>query len=110
MTEESRGEWLAVAWDSLKHLPPDILQAGARRARLKCDHPSKIVPTIIAETEESLRLRSRLNGWDNNVRRLAAPAPEYCSPEQAAEILESVGLKSRFRSNRDGSPPPLQSE
>jgi hypothetical protein len=100
MTEESRGEWLAVAWDSLKHLPPDILQAGARKARLKCDHPSKIVPTIIAETEEAVRLRSSMKGWDNAVRQLTWPEPNYCSPEEAADILESVGLKSRFRSNR----------
>lgn len=57
MTEEGRRDWLMVAWDSLKHLPPDLLAVGAKAARQKCDHPSKIVPTIIAETAERMRWR-----------------------------------------------------
>jgi hypothetical protein len=50
MTEENRRDWLAVAWDTLKHIPADILTdwCGAKPGK-KCDHPSKIVPTIIAE-------------------------------------------------------------
>lgn len=59
MTEEARGEWLAVAWQTLKHLPADLLAIGAAKARETADHPSKIVPTIIRETEESLKFRRK---------------------------------------------------
>src|SRR5438874_8822984 len=48
MTEEAKRDWLAVAWDTLRHIPPSILANGAAAARKVCDHPSKIVPTIIA--------------------------------------------------------------
>lgn len=97
MTEEARGEWLAVAWDSLKHIPPDILASGARKARLKCDHPSKIVPTIVAETAEQMGTMRRLSEWD--AKQLPAPEPDYCTPEEAAAILEQYGMKSAFRSS-----------
>jgi hypothetical protein len=60
MTEEARRDWLAVAWGTLKHLPPDILAIGCKKARETCDHPSKIVPTILAETKEGCRPGARL--------------------------------------------------
>jgi hypothetical protein len=98
MTEESRRDWLAVAWDTLKHIPPDILTIGASKARRLCDHPSKIVPTIIAQTTDLMR-------WQRNTR--AAPValiePRYVSPEEARAILNEVGLKPRFPSNRQVS-------
>jgi hypothetical protein len=98
MTEESRGEWLAVAWDTLKHIPPDILEIGSRKAREKCDHPAKVVPTIIAETASAMGLRSRMSEWDRP--QLPAPERDICTPEEARAILEEVGLKSKFPSSR----------
>jgi hypothetical protein len=94
MTEESRREWLAVAWATLKHLPPDVLAIGALAARQKCDHPAKIVPTIIAETQQVM-------GWRRESERSAAlkqqqiegPKENYVTPEEAAKILEEFGLK-----------------
>jgi hypothetical protein len=90
MTEEGRRDWLAVAWDTLKDLPPDILAIGARAARKKCDHPSKIVPTIIAETEQQMRWRSEAR-YDQP--QLPGPKQDYISAEEAAEILRQYGLK-----------------
>lgn len=58
MSEEARGEWLAVAWETLSDLPPDILAVGCKKARETCDHPSKIVPTIVAETADWMIIRS----------------------------------------------------
>lgn len=60
MDENARREWLMVAWDSLRHLPTDLLRAGCRKARLIADHPAKIVPAIIAETEEDMARRTRI--------------------------------------------------
>lgn len=92
MTEESRREWLAIAWDTLKHLPPDILTVGAIAARRKCDHPSKIVPAIIAETADMVRWH-RESELVKQVERLAAPEPNYITPQEAAEIMARYGLK-----------------
>jgi hypothetical protein len=91
MTEESRGEWLAMAWDTLKHLPPDILAEGARKARQSCDHPSKIVPTIISETKERMSWRQGVD--HDSAPPLQLPRPDYCTPEEAAQILRELGLK-----------------
>jgi hypothetical protein len=90
MTEEARRDWLAVAWNTLKHLPPDVLTAGCQAARLSCDHPSKIVPAIIAATKQQMEWR-RNSSVPTDAPRLAAP--EICSPEAAKEILSEFGLK-----------------
>ncbi len=112
MTEEARREWLLVAWETLKHLPSDILASGCRKARQICDHPSKIVPAIIAETDEWMRLRQ--SSQRNVVEVAALPAPsvkhvmerrgEPMSEEDTAElnrILEYQGATARYRP--DGS-------
>lgn len=108
MTEEARREWLLVAWETLKHLPPDILSAGCKAARQNCDHPSKIVPTIVAETNDWMAMRR------NNVQRdyTALPAPtkrhvmdrrgEAMSEEDTAElnrILESLNAAARYQTD-----------
>lgn len=93
MTEEARRDWLAVAWDTLKEFPPDILQLGARAARRKCDHPSKIVPTIVAETSELMRWRREAKRDDMPIA-IKGPGPEYVSAAEAAKILAEYGLKA----------------
>lgn len=85
MSEEARGEWLAVAWETLKDLPPDILAAGCRRARETCDHPSKIVPTIIAETE----------GWLTTRRALATSVPMIAALAQPRSIGALMDARGR---------------
>lgn len=101
MDEAARGEWLAVAWDTLKHLPSDLLSIGCRKAREVADHPSKIVPAILAETDETLRRRRELaREYGQPVPRLEAPKEDICTPEQARAILEEFGLAGKFESNR----------
>jgi hypothetical protein len=97
MTEEARREWLAVAWGTLKHLPADLLSAGCKEARKSADHPSKIVPAITAYAESRLEQRRRIRREFSDAPRLAAPTPDYCTPEEAAEILASLGMKSLSR-------------
>lgn len=95
MTEEARREWLSVAWQTLKYLPGDLLSDGCVEARKTADHPSKIVPAIVAATEESMEWRKRLG---RETHYIALPEPErsepnYCTPEEAAQILKEYGLK-----------------
>jgi hypothetical protein len=92
MDEETRRDWFAVAWQTLKDIPPDLLVVGAKAARLKCDHPSKIVPTIMAEIEDSLKFRRTISRNEEPLQ-IAGPKPQYCTAEEAAEILAQYGLK-----------------
>lgn len=99
MSEEARGEWLAVAWATLSGLPADLLAIGCARARETCDHPAKIVPTIVAETRSLIaRRRAALRAADPEPPALAAP--DRCTPEQARAILEEFGLAGKFGSGR----------
>lgn len=91
MTEESRREWLRVAWDTLGHLPSDILERACRVARQKCDHPAKIVPTVLDAAAESMRVRREAARYESDLPRL--PRPAYCTPAEAAQILKEYGLK-----------------
>jgi hypothetical protein len=90
MAEESRREWLRVAWETVGHLPSDALEEGCRVARMTCDHPSKIVPAILSSTEQKMKWR-RNAAREEPQQRL--PRPDYCTPTQAAEILREYGLK-----------------
>lgn len=78
MTEEARAEWLAVAWNTLGHLPADLLARGARKARETSDHPSKIVPAILRETQDML-------DWRREHRALTPP-PQITGPRPPRSI------------------------
>lgn len=110
MTEEARREWLMVAWETLKHLPADILASGCAAARKTADHPSKIVPAITTATDDWMALRRT----PRPMATLALPAPtkrhvmdrrgEAMSDADTAELnamLESLGATARYRA--DGS-------
>jgi hypothetical protein len=110
MTEEAKRDWLAVAWATLKHLPPDILTRGCHAARQKCDHPSKLVRMILAETEQAMRWRedrARSSGFalpPPTKRPLMDRRGEPMSEADTTELnslLEKLGATARYRP--DGS-------
>lgn len=94
MNEEARRDWFAVAWDTLKDIPPNDLARAARKARETCDHPAKIVPAIVKAVEE-------LRPWEKITRsrsiydhpQLEGPDTIRCTPEEARAILDEVGIK-----------------
>jgi hypothetical protein len=92
MTEDSRREWLAVAWDTLKDIDPDDLARAARMARQTCDHPAKIVPAIIKAVGE-FRPWDKFLSREPETRPERLIAPQYVTPTEAAEILREVGLR-----------------
>ena len=96
MAEEARAEWLAVAWATLGHLPDDLLTEGCAHARKVADHPSKIVPAIIAETEERHRKRQHYATPSHETNAPRLESPDYCTPEEAAEILDQYGLRKNW--------------
>lgn len=107
MTEESRRDWLTVAWETLKHLPADLLHDGCQEARAKCDHPSKIVPAIVAATAERFEGRKRVEHVTTSTAYLPAPPKhvmerrgEPMDEADTAElnrILESLNATARYR-------------
>jgi hypothetical protein len=120
MTEESRREWLAVAWDTLGHLPADILASGCRSARESCDHPSKIVPAVIEATKDWMQTRRNIAGAPYiPPERQIEPRPE--EPMTADDIREanllfrSLRIKTRYfddgsaRQLEPGEPDPCDS-
>lgn len=98
MTEEARGEWLAVARKTVDHLPADLLAIGCKKARETCDHPSKIVPTILAEVSQMLKWRrkSARDTEQHETRRLEA---KPCTPAEAERILDAEGIIDAVRGN-----------
>lgn len=119
MTEEARREWLAVAWDTLGHLPADILASGCRKAREQCDHPSKIVATVIAETKDWMARRREIARHDEPPKQIEKPPEDPLTPEERDEmnrIMKRFRLKTRYFDNGDvrelqpGEADPLQAE
>lgn len=92
MTEESRREWLAVAWDTLKHIHPKDLARCAKTARQTCDHPAKVVPAII-KAFDAMPSWATHGQPEPETRPERLIEPNYVTPEEAAEILREVGLK-----------------
>ncbi len=111
MTEEARREWLAVAWATLKHLPPDLLAQGCAEARKTADHPSKIVPTITTYAEPRLRDRSRFEREYPSQVCLPPPPKHVMERDRAkfgpndwrelSDHLERMGSSVRYRPNGD---------
>lgn len=108
MSEEARRDWLTVAWATLGHLPADMLSTGCKAARQKCDHPAKIVPTIIAETDQMMRWRKETANYaalpPPTKRHVMDRRGEPMSEADTAklnEILANLGATARYRT--DGS-------
>lgn len=115
MTEEARREWLAVAWASVGHLPPDLLAKGCAEARKVSDHPAKIVPAIIAATEAEYQERKQpKQSWTpalpepvdestygNGLMDRRGQPMSAADTERLNEILAGLGAVARYR--EDGS-------
>jgi hypothetical protein len=105
MSEEDQTAWLAVAAETLRGIPADLLTIGCRAAREVADHPSKIVPAIMktvkrywdGRRDDAARL-DRLGAIARGERRRLpwedAPfdSTTRADPAQAAEILREHGL------------------
>lgn len=95
---DERREWLHAAYIALGDMPVDLLKRGAHEAMRTADHPSKIVPAIIAEVATALETRkrnARPSPYSEAIaNQIALPAPgnTQCRPEEAAEIIEKFAI------------------
>lgn len=90
-SEQDRKLWLAVALETVKDLPTDLLQRGIIHARRVADHPSKVVPSLMAEVAGEWERRKRDSARIDRLLALAAEPdepvqPEHVEPMTLAEI------------------------
>lgn len=95
MGESEREAWLHAAWLALRHLPDDLIERGAKAAMQTADHPSKILPAIMAEVAGSYRAREVIHGSNRPPRPLPLPAPVE-TEEEKAERLEVAALMAKL--------------
>lgn len=79
MDTQARRVWFNAAVRALEGIPILLLQRGVEAATAKADHPSKIVPAILAAVKDDWE-------WRRNYRR---PAPVTVWQDAAARVPES---------------------
>jgi hypothetical protein len=105
MDEDSQDTWFEAARIALDGIPIGLLQRGAEAAMQKADHPSKVVPAIMAEISEAWARRKRLAAPAADVQAPALPEPDRCTPAEAAEIIERFKIGRSAGPVRDASRP-----
>lgn len=61
MNQDERTEFIAAAIDEIGDMPGYLLKEACQLARLKVDHPSKLVPFIFAQTEDNLAAELKIS-------------------------------------------------
>jgi hypothetical protein len=108
MTEDERFAWVEAAFTALRHLPLDVIADGAKDALRTADHPSKIVPAIIAATEGQMAWRRRMNTpFAPSAQALPAPGKERATSSELDAICKkfAVGRYAREQFAADPSRP-----
>lgn len=119
MTTDDRDDWLTAAGETLFGIPTDLLAVAAFQARQSADHPSKVVPAIMAvakgpwtSRKSDLARAQKLHDAVTGKRERKPWEPqefdeaERCTPEQAAAILEEVGIAVPSRGASSTIPTP----
>jgi hypothetical protein len=100
MSQEDQRNWLNAAYKALDGIPIALLKRGAAVAMGKADHPSKIVPAIIAEVRDAWAWRKRHNAAPQYTPALPAPietAEEKAEREEVAALM--AGLARKLEAN-----------
>ena len=114
MSLDDRTEWFMAAAGFLSDIPAGLLREAAKAA--VCDHPSKIVPTILAYARDNREMWEWRNRPASNVPRLAVVhvgvptiPPMLRNLRQAdvdimSEEMRAIALKcGAIRCNDDGT-------
>lgn len=89
--------WMSAAEQALKHLPADLIERGAAIALTTADHPSKIVPAIIAAVKDDLAWRKRT---EHLARPKALPRKDVVADEERSEVAQMMhDLAEKMRAN-----------
>lgn len=101
MGSDERRTWLVAAWAEIKDIPIGPFLSACNTARKICDHPSKIVPTIIRDSQELTAVIRRNQREESSRERIALPAPYREEPdEEQMEVAAMMrDLMSKLRAN-----------
>lgn len=101
MGSDERRTWLVAAWAEIKDIPLGPFLSACNAARKTCDHPSKIVPTIIRDSQElTAAIRRNQSAVEPGERRaLPAPYREQPDEEQLEVAAMMRDLMSKLRSS-----------
>ena len=109
MHDDARDEWLIAAAEALRGIPTDLLIRGCDAAKLRADHPSKILTTIMDEVGGtwSWRRARKSERLDN---RHVEKETATCTAEEAREIARryKVGSFAEHQPHRNPSQPAAQ--
>lgn len=92
MSGDERTLWLSAAWAEVRDVPARPFLDACATARRIVEHPAKLVPTIIRESQEVAdiyrkRLAREEAAWANrNAPRLARPDQRQRLPDESAEV------------------------
>lgn len=96
MTAEDRNAWTQVARATLSGIPADLLARGCEKARRTCKFASEIVPTIIAEVDDTWRWRKRREAEAATRATPRLPEPEYVSAEELRKLSRQLASGMKF--------------
>lgn len=102
MNQEERAEFIAAALDELGDMPGYLFRNACQMARLRVDHPSKLVPFIFKETEENwaaeLKIAANAKAaWENlNAPRLERRKREPVQEQPDDEQREVAEMMSKL--------------
>lgn len=106
MTTTERGVWLAAAWAEVADIPAPAFLDATAKARKLVDHPAKLVPAIIRESQDHADiLRKRLAReeaqWANRsaprLRNQKTPEPWEQDRDEVAAMMSK--LTRRLKAN-----------
>lgn len=109
MSNDERVLWLSAAWAVVRDIPAQPFRDACQRAQRIVEHPAKLVPTIVRESEEVANLyRKRLAreeaAWANrNAPRLARA--DRRRPDESAEVGSMMSdLIAKLKGQADDLP------
>ncbi|AJA07438.1 hypothetical protein SKP52_02515 [Sphingopyxis fribergensis] len=91
MSGDERALWLSAAWAEVRDIPARPFVDACTTARRIVEHPAKLVPTIVRESQEVAdifrrRLAREEAAWANrSAPRLARP-DDRRRPDESAEV------------------------
>lgn len=97
MSNDERALWLSAAWAVVRDIPAQPFRDACKVAQRIVEHPAKLVPTIVRESQEVAdiyrkRLAREEAAWSNrNAPRLARPDPSERRPDESAQVGSMMG-------------------
>jgi hypothetical protein len=105
MQHAARKEWLRSAYIVLGDIPPATLQRAARAAMGVADHPSKIVPAIMAEAKALMARERSIAMMEDGISETRRLVDDVRRPNpDAAEVgTLMAGLVKRLESGAEAA-------